>query len=271
MKCLSSAAAAAVLVTFSSLPVSASAWGNEGHQLIAVIAEERLTTVARAEVHRLLQIERSATLASVASWADDVRNRETARWHYVNFRRELGCRFDAKSMCAGGDCVVAAIERQAELLASSATDEARLHALKYLVHFVGDVHQPLHAGHADDKGGNTFQLQAYGRGTNLHALWDTGLLQHWPGGVSALRVDVEREQIADDLVVSPTAWAEESCRIVESGGFYPNTHTLDPTYSQRWNVVVTRRIAAAAHRLASTLNRSLARRQAQRPPASTAQ
>ena len=130
-----------------------------------------------------------ASLASISTCADDNRTPVTAPWHYVNLPRDGTCRYEAERDCVSESCVVAAIERQAAVLASSASDEARLSALKYVVHFVADVHQPLHAGFADDRGGNTYQLQAFGRGTNLHAVWDTALIQliqQWPGGAGGL-------------------------------------------------------------------------------------
>lgn len=263
-------AAAAALLILSSAPVAALAWGIEGHRLIAEVAAERLTPTARAEVLRLLQLEPGASLATISTWADEVRDQHTARWHYVNFRPESACHYEPSHICTGGGCVVGAIEQQAQVLASTAPDVERLRALKYLVHFVGDVHQPLHGGRGADKGGNTFQVQAFDRGTNLHALWDTGMLQHWPGGASALRAAVELEQTIDDQAASPAEWAEESCRIVETDGFYPSTHTLDPIYTQRWSATVIRRMATASQRLAAMLNQSLGRPPAQRSPKSAA-
>ena len=79
-----------------------------------------------------------------------------------------------------------AIDRQAEVLKSNAPSEKRLNALKYLVHLVGDVYQPLHAGYLDDKGGNTYQLQAFMRGSNLHAFWDSGLIKNLDEDVEAM-------------------------------------------------------------------------------------
>jgi hypothetical protein len=119
------------------------------------------------------------------------------------------------------------------------------------------VHQPLHAGFADDKGGNTFQLQAFGRGTNLHALWDVGLIAHWPGGGSALHAAVLAEKPAVDASFAPGKWAEESCRVVSTDGFYPSGHKLDDAYAQRWDPTLVQRMAAAARRLAAALNESL--------------
>lgn len=233
------------------------AWGAVGHRIVATVAEHQLTPRARAEVDRLLALEPGATLASVSTWADEHRTRQTARWHFVDFPREAHCQYDAARDCRGGRCVVAAIERERKVLMSSAPDDERLRALKYLVHFVADVHQPLHAGYADDRGGNRVQLQAYGKGTNLHSLWDTGLIEHWPGGpVSLLNQLKVSPRPAQDAEL-PQQWAEESCRVVATHGFYPTEHTLGPDYQLQWASVLKARLELAAWRLSSMLNESL--------------
>ena len=145
--------------------------------VVANIAQAKLTSRTRAEVDRLLALEPGETLASISTWADEHRNPAAAPWHYVNFPRD-SCPYDTERDCPGGKCVVGAIERQLKVLSSDAPDDRKLLALKYVIHLMGDVHQPLHAGYLDDKGGNTYQLQAFMRGSNLHALWDAGLIRN---------------------------------------------------------------------------------------------
>ena len=137
------------------VPPAVLAWGTQGHQVIALLAEQQLSSQARLEVTRLLALEPGETLASISTWADEQRSPQTAARHYVNFPRD-SCSYDANRDCPDGKCVVEAINRQAQILQSTTADEKRLTALKYLVHLVGDVHQPLHAGYQDDKGGNTY-------------------------------------------------------------------------------------------------------------------
>jgi hypothetical protein len=195
-------------------------------------------------------------LASISTWADDTRTPSTAAWHYVNLPRDSGCRYDAARDCPDGQCVVAAIERQHKVLMSTAPDVDRLKVLKYVVHFVADVHQPLHAGFADDKGGNTYQVQGFGRGTNLHALWDTKLIENWPGGESALLSELDSKKAAEDDAVTPALWAEESCRIVASPNFYPERHKVGNDYVASWGSALEDRLSAAGRRLARLLNES---------------
>ena len=225
--------------------------------MVARLALAQLSPAADTEVARLLALEPGATLESVSTWADETRAAGTAPWHYVNFPHGGVCSYDAASLCAGGHCVVGAIERQVAVLASASPDEERLRALKYVVHFVGDVHQPLHAGYADDKGGNSYQLQAFGRGTNLHSLWDSGLIKNWPGGPAALFDAAAADKSSKSAAGGPVSWAEESCRIVGQDGFYPETHKLEPDYPQRWAPTLVHQLAEAGNRLATVLNGAL--------------
>ena len=220
------------------------------------MALKQLSPVALAETNWLLALEPGSTLESISTWADEVRSPTTAAWHYLNFRRDDDCRYDAMANCPGGNCVVAAIERQLKVLGGKGPDEERLKALRYVTHFIADLHQPLHAGYGDDRGGNLYQVQAYGRGTNLHAAWDTLLIAQWPGGVPALKATVEAKAVAPGET-DPAAWAEESCRIVATEDFYPAGHRLEPDYLQRWAPVIEIQLAVAARRLADALNGAL--------------
>jgi hypothetical protein len=116
-------------------------------------------------------------------------------------------------------------------------------ALKYLVHFVGDVHQPLHAGYAEDRGGNSYQLQAFMKGSNLHAVWDSGLIRNLNEDELALskRLLSKPSPIAT-LKWSATQAAEESCQIVEQPGFFPD-RLVDMEYIQRFTPVMEARLA----------------------------
>lgn len=190
------AAGLALLALAAAAP--AQAWSELGHRMIGDLAEPHLTPAARAAVDDLLAGESEPTLGGVAGWADALRHRDPARfrissrWHYINARGG-GCQFDEARDCAQGGCIVSAIKAQRRIVADHRQPrEARRDALKFLVHFVGDLHQPLHAGPREDSGGNGFQLslrRAGGRdgdgggrrerstiGTNLHTVWDSHLL-----------------------------------------------------------------------------------------------
>ena len=250
--------ACAVLAALGLLcGLDAHAWGAQGHRVVATLAEKELTPAARKEVSRLLALEPGQTLVSVSTWADEHRSEPSRPWHYVNFPRG-DCLYKARRDCADGRCVVAAIQAQIKVLASSAPDEERLVALKYLVHFAGDVHQPLHAGFQDDKGGNTYQLQAFKHGSNLHALWDTGLIESLGEDTRTMAARLARKGKDRGKVNPWTAKqaAQESCRIVAQSGFYP-ARVVGNDYIATYVPVLEDRLALAAARLAELLNRVL--------------
>lgn len=235
------------------LAPAALAWGVEGHQLIARIAETQLTPTARLEIQKLIAQEPGATLVSISTWADEHRNPATAPWHYVNFPRG-NCHYQPDRDCPDGKCVIAAINRQAEVMRTASDPGKRLTALKYLVHLVGDIHQPLHAGWGDDRGGNSYQIQAFMRGSNLHAFWDTGMIQYFN------ETQPEWNKLMSSLVTQPTArtWsaedvAEESCRIVAGDDFYPQRHA-GAAYAEHFKTTLTQRLTIAGNRLAQLLN-----------------
>lgn len=235
------------------LPPLANAWGSAGHQVISNLAEAQLTPKARTEVTRLLALEPGSTLASISTWADEHRNPSTAAWHYVNLPRG-SCTYVAERDCPGGQCVVAAIERQAAILTSNVPDEKRLTALKYLVHLVGDIYQPLHAGYADDKGGNKYQIQAFGRGSNLHALWDSGLIDQLGMRPEELVRGLQSRSIASSSpTLSIASVAEESCRVVAQAGFYPG-RKVGAEYLEAYRSVLEGQLTLAGARLAGILN-----------------
>ncbi|TWT21043.1 S1/P1 nuclease [Luteimonas marina] len=253
-----------------SWPGIAQAWGPLGHRLVARLAEPRLTPQARAEIDRLLAIEQASSLADIANWADDLRandpdlGRRSARWHFINIG-EHDCAYDVAHACPNGDCVVEAIRIQADILADRTRPDAeRLQALKFVVHFVGDVHQPLHAGYARDRGGNTVQVNLHGKGTNLHSLWDSRLLASARLGEDAyearLRLDPDPLPAGTDPYTpgAPAVWAEQSCRIALAPGVYPPRSRIDDDYLLQHRPTVERQVQLAGARLAELLNIVLA-------------
>lgn len=236
------------------------AWGDEGHAIVAQIAEANLTPAARREVARLLAVEPGATMESVASWADQVRNGSTARWHFVNFDRG-DCTYRPQRQCPGGECIVDALAREERVLADTAAgDAAREVALKYVIHLVGDAHQPLHAGAFDDRGGNRYQIYFDGRGSNLHAFWDSGMIRalgiDQPGFRAGL-IQLSQRAGSNDDVIDPVTWVERSCRIAQSPWMYPPRRVPD-AYLLRAQPYIDSQLIAAGQHLADVLNRVLA-------------
>lgn len=256
-----------ILLLFSFAP-HATAWGPQGHQTVAELAELQLRPAARAEVARLLAGEPMPSLAAVSNWADEVRADKTpavrtSGWHFVNFKGG-DCNYAPTRDCPDGNCVIAAINRNFLALADrNRPDSERRDALKFLVHFVADVHQPLHASPIDDKGGNEFQVSFQGEGSNLHKVWDSLILQHDARSPGDYADALDR---GPPLPADPTRrsdrpavdWAVESCRLVADGGIYPPDRVITNDYLNAHRAQVELRLRQAGSRLADMLNFALA-------------
>jgi hypothetical protein len=187
----------AAAVICAAAPSAALAWGYEGHEIIADIARGYLTRTVRSKVDAMLAADSDNTLtahdmAEEATWADRWRSaghRETASWHFTDEELDhpdlTGACFGfpaPPSLASQGpaqDCLVDKVEAFSKELGTPSTPAAeRLAALKYLLHFVGDLHQPLHASENHDRGGNCVLLSLGGpRSVNLHSYWDTTVVQ----------------------------------------------------------------------------------------------
>lgn len=240
------------------------AWSEFGHQLVGELAERQLSESARAQIADLLRDEPEQTLASIAAWPDTIRDKDewkfTAPFHYVNIKDDA-CRYDAARDCKDGKCIVAAIDRySAELRDTTLPREKRAGALKFVVHFVGDVHQPLHAGNRADKGGNEFQVNIDGEGTNLHSVWDNRILRSAKLDLQtyADRLDAQRRRAPGLADGNSEAWAMESCSALAAQAVYPpRPGKLDPSYLVDKRNYVEQRVVQASERLAATLERAL--------------
>ncbi|HYG07968.1 MAG TPA: S1/P1 nuclease [Stenotrophomonas sp.] len=247
---------------------TAQAWGGQGHRLVARIADTELTPEARQQVAELLAGEPDPTLAGIASWADKLREhdpklgKQSSPWHYVNLG-ENDCAYSPPRNCPKGNCVIEALKAQTALLADRSQPlDTRRQALKFVVHFVGDIHQPMHAGYAHDKGGNDFQLQFNGKGTNLHSLWDSGMLydRHLDDDayLAQLLALPATPPASPALPPQAAAWAQASCRIAIAPGVYPDKHNLPDGYVAQYRPVAEAALRQAGDRLAALLNAALA-------------
>ncbi len=240
------------------------AWGPRGHRIVARLAEAQLTPRAWTEARKLLAVRGARHLADVAVWADDLRDADpllfqrTKRLHFVNFHSH-DCIYDPPRDCRDGQCVVAAIGKYSAILANPRNSDAvRAEALAFVVHFVGDVHQPLHAGYRHDAGGNDYQVRWRGHGTNLHRVWDSLMLDSTHLSAARFTRILRAEHAPVASGGTPAAWAEESCRIDRDDGVYPPSRFIDRTYVDRELPVAEQRLRQAGARLAALLNRDLA-------------
>lgn len=251
------------VAAFLGNPHQAAAWGPGGHRLIAELAERQLDPATRKALRPLLAKSGARRLADIASWADDIRRdpsqralaAHTAPMHYINFATRA-CRFDPRD-CPQGRCAVLAIEHYGDVLGDLRRPLAeRAEALRFLVHIVGDVHQPLHAGYRPDRGGNRFQVTLKGRGTNLHAVWDTPVLASARSSILAQADRLARSPLAASG--TPAEWAEASCRLTRDAGIYPRERSLGQAYLDRMRPIGERQARLAGARLARELRDRLA-------------
>ena len=257
---------ALLLILSFVLTPSAWGWGREGHQIVAAVAEDHLDETTKVMIQSLIG---NNHLYSIASWADDIRKErhETAPWHYVDI--PLGSTYDASRDCSQpNSCVVAKIADFVKVLTDKqASRDERAEALKFVVHFVGDIHQPMHAV-GDAKGGNGVHVtflegSRCGRyDCNLHGVWDTDLIEHT--GLTREEYAQHEEELVragklDALADgTPEQWANESLRLAQAA-WVPNGTDLDEWYYEEQIKVVDRQLALAGLRLAKLLNDSIGR------------
>jgi nuclease S1 len=259
--------AAFLIIVFAVGPVSeAASWGASGHSIIAEIAQRRLDPQAARRIRELLGD--NVSLASVASWADDLTmsRPDTANWHFVNIPYDAAS-YDPERDCkatARGDCVINAIARARALLADrKASRQQRVEALMLLIHFIGDVHQPLHAANRNDAGGSQLGVTFFDRPMSLHAVWDYGIIERrtfdWGEYVRYLEQCWLRGKDIDALQRgTPVDWALEAHRAaVDVAYSVPEDLKLGLPYYQKSVPIVDRQLALAGVRLAHVLNQAL--------------
>ena len=276
-----------MLLIIATLAVAspAFAWGTKGHRVIGALAQERLTEAARAAVTEILEGE---DLALATTWADEMRgSRDNPRfwseyagnWHYVNI--PAGEDYASTEKNPRGDAYVA-LETFAAIVAGkpapegpvreglelyfgdlAARDvEVRRFALKFLLHIVGDLQQPLHSGYADDRGGNDVDVTWFGTATNLHALWDTELVEYQDLGytVYARRLGARiartpRSDVRFWESAAPLTWIAEGQRTLERIYKYQETGTaFDFEYAAAFVPTAELHLVKGGLRTASLLN-----------------
>lgn len=290
------AAALSAALALGAAP-AAHAWGDEGHRVVSLVAQHYLSARTQARVQALLAQDRSAltddrSMASEATWADHYRDSDrngarrryehTWRWHFVDLELQDP---DLASACFGEpplppgvpasvgparDCVVDKIDEfEAELASPRTAPAERLLALQFLLHFVGDLHQPLHAADDRDAGGNRVHVSARGEHAgNLHHYWDTVFVAELgdsaPQVAYALTERIGPRELAMWRRGRPSDWAVESfglARRVAYGELPPPTarggYRLPARYMRDARAVVALQLSRAGVRLAELLNRAL--------------
>jgi S1/P1 Nuclease len=261
MKPRLSLAAAAAAIAF--IPSPAMAWGKTGHRVVAALADTQLSGLARAHVQDILGFGES--LDEAANWPDEMRSapspfwQKTATpWHYVTLN---GVLYDHAP--PEGDALEALKRFSATLKDPTASRADKQLALRFIVHLVGDFHQPLHVGKCCDKGGNEVKVKWFGKDQNLHSVWDSALVDEEQLSFTELAAKLRRHTTNADVIawwdINPRDWISESAQIRET--VYPKPPSdpkkvpeLSYSYVYQFTPVMERRLSQAGVRLAAYLN-----------------
>ena len=255
------------LVLVACCANEARAWGRLGHRVISRLAEKKLTPAAKVAIAELL--ERGESLADASTWADENRRRlpKTAPWHYVDVPLDEP-RYDSKFSADDpkkGFVVDKITEFRATLKDPAKSKEDKRFALRFLIHCIEDLHQPCHVGDNHDRGGNDTQVRFFETGTNMHSLWDTGMVERlsksedeWFKELTVLASPQSAESSSEGTVED---WATESLWIARAAYQDPTTGAriksgtkLGQQYYDANLPAVRQRLAQAGSRLAQVLN-----------------
>jgi len=227
-----------LIVLACAYSARATGWGATGHQVTAGIGQTLLTDNTASQVSDILD---GQALADVATWADTIKYSAGYTWsaqlHYVD-TPDWVCNFKKSRDCSDSRCVVGALYNYTDRLGDASLPDKQIQeALKFLTHFAGDIHQPLHVGFVGDEGGNSITGKYDGKSTNLHSIWDTSLindrldddfngdqdqwLQYLIAQVNGNWSDdaAKWAKCKDDAAVCPDDWAEESIETACSNAY----------------------------------------------------
>lgn len=232
-------------------------WAKTGHRTVGEVAQKHLKGKTKRAIKKLLE---GHDLAFVSSFADEIkadkRYNKFFPWHYVNYPADE--KYGDTPPSEEGD-VLQAIEYCVKVIKNKKNPRAdRIFYLKMLVHFVGDLHQPLHVGQAEDKGGNDIQVQWFGKGSNLHRVWDRDLVDSYEMSYTELAnavPKVSRKRISKIQEGTIYDWVEESQDLANE--IYTSAKTGDKlgyAYMYRYTDTVRQQLLKGGLRLAKVLN-----------------
>jgi hypothetical protein len=247
------------IVIFAISTFQLSAWGGKGHDIIAQIAEQNLSKKAKKEVSKLLKGKK---MVYYAVWMDNLRNDSiydfTSTWHYANV--DSGQTYESMPKVETGDVVTATDLAMRIITSKTENDSVKGLYLKLLIHLVGDLHCPMHAGRLSDRGGNRYPIIWFNRDINLHSLWDTQIIEsarNWSYSEWAVNLMADKTPV---MVVqmqkgTPRDWFLET---VSTADFVYN-HTPQKTklsykYLYDYSYILEQQLTLGGYRLAYLLN-----------------
>lgn len=249
---------AAFACLFSTVLFAHDNWGKTGHRATGEIASYYLTDQAKKKIYNLLD---GASLALVSTYADEIKSDpkydKYFSWHYVNLP-SMTVSYEEVKKNPEGDLIVGIRKCMTVLKDQSASKEEKVFFLKMLVHFVGDLHQPLHVGQADDRGGNDIRLEWFWDSSNLHRVWDSEMINSYRMSYSELaanQAELTKKELKEMQKGSLTDWAKESQ--VLAAKIYASVEDGDELsyeYMYQWFPTVRQQLQKGGVRLAVILN-----------------
>ncbi|MBQ7157782.1 MAG: S1/P1 nuclease [Bacteroidaceae bacterium] len=248
-----------VMVAAMTFSAPCFSWDKKGHDVTAAIAQRHLTKKAQKQIRELLD---NKTIVYWAPWMDDASNtaeyRYSKTWHYLDISKGKDV-MDFVGKEQSGDIIVAIGNLTETLKSKTATRAEKQLALKFLVHLLGDLHQPMHMGYPEDKGGNTVKVKFFNRETNLHSMWDGGMASKahdWTHTEWAEEIDThDKAYIAEVVKGTPYDWARQSHEYSEK--IYdatPEGSNLSYEYVRTWTSLIEQQFLNGGLRLAHILN-----------------
>lgn len=230
-------------------------WGQIGHYVSGEIAEKHLNDLAKARVNNILG-DRSIAISTV--WMDDIRSDDSYdfdTWHYVTIPD--GEEYDPDIQEESGDIIWALETLIEELKSGDLSEEEESEKLKLVIHMIGDIHQPLHVGTGDDRGGNDVRLQWFREDSNLHRVWDSGMIESFQLSYTELAKELDtatHDQIEDWQDDSVRDWAYESMEYRDQVYDLPDDMRLSYEYRYYNKEIIYKRLLQAGIRMAGVLN-----------------
>ncbi|AOW21850.1 S1/P1 nuclease [Urechidicola croceus] len=246
-----------VLFTFSYQANASKKWGATGHRVVGAIADNHLKPKTKRKLKKLLKRK---TLAFVSTYGDEIKSdkryNEFYTWHYVNF--PLDSDYGSSEKNPKGD-IISGIEYCKNIIKDkNSSDDDKAFYLKLLIHLVGDLHQPMHIGKAEDRGGNDIKLQWFYEDTNLHRVWDTEMIEEFGMGYQELASNADvltKQQIKEIQKGTTLDWVNEVRELTkEVYGSYEEGENLRYRYNYRHFNTLRSQLQIGGIRLAKVLN-----------------
>lgn len=247
-----------ILITtlLCSLSFQVLSWGQTGHRAIGEIAEKHLTRKAKRMIDKLLV---NQDLAEVSTLSDEHRSKKTEFWqktanpfHYVNVHE--GKVYEKAP--PEGDAVTALEMFSKQIKSKESSIDEKRRALWFIVHIIGDLHQPFHSGTDKDKGGNAIRIRFFGEETNLHRVWDENLIDNqrlsYTEWAKILNRKISNKHVKQWSQIDPRVWIAESYKL--RLGLYTEDDNIYFDYQYKAIPIVRKRLSQGGIRLAAYLN-----------------